>query len=344
MKIKIITCAGYYGTGSSAITDLLGEFDCVYYMGDFEFRFVQDPGGIADLDYNINENNHRHNSGHALKRFKKNIDFLAGNRYIKKYERFFDGRFKKISYEYIRKLTLLQYKGYWHQDVIDRGYWFYVLERLLEKSFNKFIVPIIYGGKKKDALSIHLLRNEMTYVPIFDPDKFYELTKEYMNKLFSVANKQQKEFIMVDQLVPPTNISRYSRYFESLKVVAVDRDPRDLYILEKMVWHGGIVPTENVNDYCTWFENTRRHRTIEKDDKDVVLRVYLEDMVYHYEKTLNDILKFLNIDNKSHFRPFTTFIPEQSKKNTRLWEKYPELDSDIKYIENKLSEFCYKNY
>lgn len=72
--MKIVTCAGYYGTGSSAITDILGEFVNIHFLGDYEYRFVQDPGGIADLDYNIVDNYHRHNSGHALKRFRKNID------------------------------------------------------------------------------------------------------------------------------------------------------------------------------------------------------------------------------------------------------------------------------
>ena len=40
-KTKIITCTGYGGTGSSAITDLLKEFQNVYSYGDVEFRFLQ---------------------------------------------------------------------------------------------------------------------------------------------------------------------------------------------------------------------------------------------------------------------------------------------------------------
>ena len=68
--MKFITCASYYGTGSSAITDLVNECDNVHDMGDYEFRFIQDPDGIADLEYNLVENNHRHNSGYALKRYE----------------------------------------------------------------------------------------------------------------------------------------------------------------------------------------------------------------------------------------------------------------------------------
>ena len=107
VKTKVITCAGYYGTGSSAITDLLGEFSNVYFVGDYEFRFVQDPGGIADLEYNIVDNYHRHNSGYALKRFKKNIDFLCKNKFNKTYEKTFHGRVWQITREWAYLLDVL---------------------------------------------------------------------------------------------------------------------------------------------------------------------------------------------------------------------------------------------
>ena len=45
-------------------------------MTNYEFRFVQDPDGISDLEYNLVENHNRHNSGHALKRFKKLVDLM----------------------------------------------------------------------------------------------------------------------------------------------------------------------------------------------------------------------------------------------------------------------------
>ena len=63
-KMRFISCASYYGSGSSAITDFVSEFDSVYSFTDEEFRFVQDPDGISDLEYNLVENFNRHNSGH----------------------------------------------------------------------------------------------------------------------------------------------------------------------------------------------------------------------------------------------------------------------------------------
>ena len=73
--MKFISCASYYGSGSSAITDFVSEFSSVYSFTDEEFRFIQDPDGIADLEYNLVENFNRHNSGHAIKRYIKLVDF-----------------------------------------------------------------------------------------------------------------------------------------------------------------------------------------------------------------------------------------------------------------------------
>ena len=158
VNTKVITCAGYYGTGSSAITDLLGEFSSVHFLGDFEFRFVQDPGGIADLEYNIVDNYHRHNSGHALKRFRKNIDFLCGNKFNRTYENSFQGQFKKLSMEYIDSLTAFKFKGYWHQDVIDRGFLFWFVERALDKILNRVVVPIIRGRNNIEPISLSIAK------------------------------------------------------------------------------------------------------------------------------------------------------------------------------------------
>lgn len=341
--MKIITCAGYYGTGSSAVTDLLGEFDNIHFMGDYEFRFVQDPDGIADLEYNIVENYHRHNSGHALKRFKKNVDFLAGNKLIKKYEKYFDGQFKKLSYDYINSLTAFKFKGYWHQDVYEKGKLVYYTERILYHFMNRVIVPIFMKGNKNEPYTPLLLKNEYTYVPYSDSIHFYDKTREYLQKLFSIASKG-KEFVMVDQLVPPSNSSKYCKLINNIKIISVDRDPRDIYILEKIIWKGGCVPVDNVGHFCQWYSFTRAHLAKEQDDPNKVLRIKFEDMVYHYDNTKQLIIRFLGIDKSHHITPKSHFIPEESMKNTKLWEKYPELARDIKVIEEMLPQYCYNNY
>jgi len=71
MTRKIITCTGYGGTGSSAITDILKEFDNGLSLGDAEFWFLQDFNGISDLEYHLIGGNHRSRVNLAIKKFKK---------------------------------------------------------------------------------------------------------------------------------------------------------------------------------------------------------------------------------------------------------------------------------
>lgn len=44
--MKIITCASYYNTGSSPVTNFFSEFDNIKSLGETEFRVLQDPDGV----------------------------------------------------------------------------------------------------------------------------------------------------------------------------------------------------------------------------------------------------------------------------------------------------------
>lgn len=48
---KVISCSSYNGTGSSAITDLISEYNGVKSLTEYEFRFIQDTDGVMDLEY-----------------------------------------------------------------------------------------------------------------------------------------------------------------------------------------------------------------------------------------------------------------------------------------------------
>lgn len=327
--MRFITCASYYGTGSSAITDLIGECDNVLNMTDYEFRFIQDPDGIRDLEYNLVENNNRHNSGYAIKRYERNVKFLAGNKLIKKYNLYFGDNWVKLSREYVKALIDVEYKGSWVQDLRDKGKIAYFLNRCVNKVVSKF------NKEKSVAL---FLKNNTNYAS-YPGEKFYELTKKYIYDLFNSVNKDNKEIIMADQLVPPTNVDSYLRYFDDIKVVCVDRDPRDVFVLEK-IWNGAIVPRK-VDEFCKWYKATRAHRKTEKNDETKVLRIRFEDLIYHYDEWSSKILDFCEISKDHHTAPKTLLDPAKSIKNTRVWKRFPEYENDIKIIEQELSEYLY---
>ena len=115
-------------------------------------------------------------------------------------------------------------------------------------------------------------------------------------------------------------------------------------MLEKFVYKGGVVPLENVDDYCTWFKITRSHRDKEKDNPAKVLRLQFEDMVYHYDESVKRIVDFLGISLNDHVFPLTKFIPSRSINNTQIWKRHPELAKEVNVIEEKLERYCYRDF
>lgn len=332
--MRFISCASYYGSGSSAVTDFVSEFNTIYSFTDEEFRFVQDPDGIADLEYNLVENFNRHNSGHAIKRYKKLVDFYCGNVFGSKYEGFFRGNWRKYSDEYIKNLTDFTYHGWWQYDLLDKGSFFYFRKRILNKLFKITI------WRKQPERTLNTMKNEITYCAHPSEEEFLRYTREYLEKLFGSVS-QGADTIMVDQIVPPTNLNRYLRYFNDIKVAVVDRDPRDIFVLEKYVWRDGIIPSD-VELFCKWFKYTRAHRNQDSFDGKKIKYVQFEDMVYRYEKTKKELMQWLDLEEKDHLDKFRYFDPSKSIMNTQTWKRIKCNQDDIKYIERELPEFLYQ--
>ena len=331
--MRIVTCASYYGTGSSAVTDYVGEFDTTTSLGDYEFRFLHDPEGVADLEYNLVWNHNRHNSGHAIKRFKRLVDFYAGNRLVQKYEPFFDYRWKEIAYRYIDSLTDFSYRGWWQYDLLDKGMGYYYRKLLVNKLYK-----MTFGRNTEHVLNV--LPNEMTYCGHPTQEEFNQKTKAFLNELFEAGNKENKPFLMVDQLLPSSNLNRYWNFFDDIKVIVVERDPRDMYILEKLVWKGSVIPTESAELFCKWYRYTRAHRKTEQWDAEHCLFVQFEDLIYHYDETTEKIREWIGLDEADHRFKKQKLDPSKSVKNTRLWEKY-DIGDDLKVIEAELAEYLY---
>ena len=333
--MRFISCASYYGTGSSAITDYVSEFDTVFSFTDEEFRFIQDPDGISDLEFNLVECFNRHNSGHALKRYKRLVDFYCGNALGRKYSIFFGDKWKEYSYKYIDALTDFTYPGWWQYDLYDRGEWFYFRKRIGNKILHQTI------WKNKPDRQLNTMKNEITYCSHPSEEKFLFCTQDYIHDLFQSVLPGDKEILMVDQLVPPMNLPRYLRYFkDDIKVIVVDRDPRDVFVLDKYVWKDGVIPND-AETFIKWFKYTRSHRKIENLNNVHVKFVRFEDLIYKYSETTKTIRDWLGLDESDHKTPKKYFDPKISINNTQTWKKYPQSNSEIKLIEDSLGEYLY---
>lgn len=332
---RFITCASYYGTGSSAVTDFVSEYEDVFNFTNEEFRFLQDPDGISDLEFNLTDCFNRHNSGHSLKRYKRLVDFYSGNLFGKKYAGFFGDKWKELYYRYIRSLTDFSYPGWWQYDLYDRGSFFYFRKRILNKLLHKTI------WKNAPDRHLNTMKKEITYCSHPSKEKFLAMTRQYVYALFSSVISGDQEIIMVDQLVPPINVQRYLRYFyDNIQVVIVDRDPRDVFVLDKYVWKDGILPND-AETFCKWFRYTRSHRKTENLDTDQIKFIRFEDLIYRYDQTTDDLAAWLKLDRKKQVKPRSNFKPEISIRNTQVWKKYPESSLEVEMIEHKLREYLY---
>ena len=329
--MKVITCASYYGCGSSAVTDLISEFSGVESLGDYEFRFLHDIDGISDLEHHLIECPNRHNSGHALKRFESLSKFNSGRWFNQRYEPFFNGQYLKLTNEYIDKLTCFKFKGQWFYDFYDRGCFLYYVILLINKVLDKL-----------NVFSWRILSDELTYGTTIDRQYFLKCTQEYLHSLLDAANISKSEYLMIDQLMPSSNIERCLRYVpENVFVFVVDRDPRDLYIMGKYVWlNDKVMPVDDVVTFCKWFSFTRGC-TQEKDNKENIMFVKFEDLIYRYEETKAKIISLIGLSIDNHISPFVKFNPRRSVVNTRTWTKYPNELSNIQYIEKELKEYLF---
>lgn len=328
MKTKVVTCISYHGTGSGAVDDLFREFDnFVSAPSEVECRYLQDPDGVSDLEYNLIENPNRLNSGFALKRY---MIFAKSMAYT--YGKIFGNNWMKYSKEYIESLAKFSYNGYWHGDlrIISKPKLaVYYFRRALSK-----ITP----KKYRKGTFYNYFPKLISYHSYISEKEFLNNTKKYSENLINLLNKDNKEFLVLDQCVPTSNIKRYSRYIDGLKVIIVDRDPRDTYL--NSILHGDHVLPKEVEKYCEVYKDIRK--TIKEElQNSNVLFIRFEDLLFNYDKTVDKIISFVGTDASHHVKKKKVLIPEKSILNTRQWIKHPEYHEQIKYIENHLSEYLY---
>ncbi len=331
---QIITCTGHGGTGSSFITDFFKEFEGVKSTGDFEFTLSYDVDGIYDLYHNIS-----HYSGfHIAESFDRFEKLCRDIR--KPYKKILRYDIYPLLKEYINQIIELDWNGFWPEHVRREPYTkkvlMYYIPNIIQRNINK-IIKLNGDYEYVDRTIRQSMRISV------NPIHFLDETRRLYDKLFSLINTDGKySHLVLDRLVPPTNIEDYTIFINNLKVIVVDRDPRDLYLLNKKYWHEGWIP-EDVNKFIKLY---RFHRLNEinntpTENHSTILRVKLEEGIFDYDNLESKLCNFAGINIRKHTEKYHHFNPSSSNKNVQLWKKEKLFINDIKKIENELSEFLY---
>ncbi len=328
-QFKFLDLSGFQFTGKAAVHDLISEFDGFFTPGQrVEFDLIRVKDGLSDLeDALINWSPIR--SDAAIRRFLRVVARMSNG--ASGISRFFDPgfgyskrypNFVKRTQEFIDSLTKEKWEVYWPYHLIEMSRFQVFRFKILRK---------IFGDT-----------TNMTYY-LASEENFYKEIKSYLYDLLTNGvNSKKYHTIIMNNAFEGFNPAKYHKYFNHVKSIIVDRDPRDVFVI--------------MNGYSLWSNdhyNSKRRRARQFDVKmfinrcniyrahrsqtlsDNILSLNFEDLIADYEQTVESIYHFLNISPNEHNQKMKYFNPNTSVSNVGVWKTYPDQQS-IRMIEDAL--------
>ncbi len=331
---KIIVPIGYMTSGSSAVTDLVSEFANVNNdYGIFEYVFLHCPNGLFDLEDKLFWGNNILRSDEALHSFLACMKDLYDKKHwwVGNYQKIIGPHFYERTEKFIADLT--DYK-------IDY-FWYYQEKTNLKMFFKLIIRKLVYGLTfKKVLLPKPRLYDEIT-LSYPSKEKFYALAKAYIYDVLNMIDTKGDD-LLLDQLLLPYNLYRIDNYFDDdLKVILVERDPRDVFLQNKYIDCArldGVAYSHKVEEFCEQFRKIHEMEIPNNSKK--VLKIKFEDLIYKYDETRKKIIKFLGYEKRPVKAGKKRFDPNVSIHNTKLFLR-PEYEEEGKYIAKHLKEYLY---
>ena len=322
--MKFIGVSGFGWSGSGAVVDLVSEFENCKPL-DVEFRLIKDPYGISDLESFLVEHWDILRSDKAIGDFIWFCSIL--NMKGSKLSRVGENLSQKLSIDfmketqkYIDTLTNIKYSGY-------------------SMIFNYHLsATFLFFNKIMRKLGL-IPTNKKMYLARPTKEKFIYETQIYLSNIFkNFIDKNKINTIILDQAISITNLNMSMRYFKDIKLIIVDRDPRDIYV--DLVHHKALVGADsNIEErpkrFVEYYNLVRSNLELNKN----TLKINFEDLILNYEDEVKKIKFFLG-NTYSHVKYKKYFNPSISIKNIGIWKNFQN-QSEIDYIYNKLKNKCY---
>ena len=334
---KIVITTGYMGSGSSAATDLISEFRGYdFNNGDFEFVLLHCPDGLFDLEDKLLLGNTAIRSDEAIHRFLECAKTLydTKNYWPGMYKKRVSTSFFDVTSKFVDSICDFKFDEsvYWYYQQLPDGIC------LQLKNYGNRIVSKLF---KKNAKPV--LKYKQMFVSYPESDNFYKAARAYLSEFYSLLG-YDKHNLLLDQFLLPHNLYRIDRYFDSnVRVIVVDRDPRDVFVLNKYVWLKNNCPVAfplDVEDFCRYYKKMRNAEKTSEDSR--ILRLHFEDMIYRYEDTLTRIYDFLDVGSVDHIHFKEKFKPEVSINNTQLFKRLNNVENEVKIIEKELPNYLFE--
>ena len=329
-KQRYLYVVGYGWSGSSAVIDLLKEYD-VFYIPNLEFRLIKERYGVMNLEAMLTNQWDPIETDIAIKDFlwlTKKLNERISRFYIHFghcYSQSIGNHFLDVTDEYVKNFVKYKFKSTWH--------FFY-------SRLNVFC-RIYYWLRRKLGLGEYM--EDMYFTCPISKEAFEEITKKYIDSIFEPMVKDINKTIVLDQGVSAHNPEVAFKYTNNAKVIVIDRDPRDVYVDLvncKELIGAELCKKDDANIFIEWYKAL--HSREKQIDKKGVMFVNFEDIVLEYDKTVKKIEKYINVSAESHIKKRIFFNPADSKKNIGIWKTYKNQDV-MKKIERELGEYCYNS-
>lgn len=332
---NLIFTNGFGHSGSGAILDLLCEFDNTTVLGGhdveagtqykntapFEFDFIRRYGGVFCLE-NICHASNKTYAYNFILNFINLIEY-----YFQTNVPIYNDEFLQLSYDFIDKLT--DRKVAVSSPMAGNEAFMYV--NAPRADWANLMSPYLVGGRNNRF---------KYYVKDLSVKVYRKLANEYLQKVFKTI--ESKENLVLDAGLGDgtADFDKYEDYVGKYKIITIYRDPRDVYMTGWILGEEWIPRDEE--HFVFWYRNS--FNNLDKyinsnDSRNITLR--FEDLVLNYDKSLVQILNFLNIDKTHHIAPKTHFLPEYSAKNIGLYKNSTHKKA-IEYIQERLKDYCYE--
>ncbi len=342
-----IAVTGYVGTGSSAMIDLLREYDGVKIVPEQRRSYEHDvfyrSGGLFDLFAILKQGTSPVCSDKVINRFIETMENLY------RYDYVWYGGYKSIVGKDFMKMVdnfveAISYRFEGSNSTHHLRTRFSPIKALLQfashvvykKSYMKYGVGYVRDGRP-------------SYVSIPSEEELVQACRELTNSYFGLFSLENSEFKVFDHLIWPQQTENFMKCFDenNFRVIVMKRDPRDVFLLNKYVWYYSpigvrtAVPSlrTELNDFVYDWQ-----RTVRKDFKQPnVLQVQFEELVYNYDETVYKIEKFLGLNPQDHVHyQKKSFDPSKSIENTQVFNAKPEWTEEVKPILDLLKDEIYQ--
>ena len=293
-------------------------------------------GGLFDLCTLLQTANTPYRSDMVINHFVQSMKRLNDNDLVwfGSYKNLYGDEFMESVYDFVNSISTSR-KGTTYEHVRYSRF-------SLIKATAQFAAHLIQG-RKISKYGRHYVRDGWPmYFSMPQTDELYAAAKKFTSSYFQMVRKNSEGYCIFDHLIWPQQVDTYSKCFDdNFKVIILDRDPRDLYLLNKYYFCKIHHTKPYLPDTPDAFIEQWRRTIVPHFNNSNALAIHFEDLIYHYDETVLKIEKFLALDSKEHINIRTKFIPENSIENTQVFRVKKQWEEEVEPITKELRNFIY---